>query len=84
MLHLHALRLAEGVDPAEPVLHAGEKHDLPPLFHQISTGKGQAPLLRLPDHGVHIREDAVHPVLPAKAVGLRPELRRGHAKGMNA
>ena len=80
MLHLHALLDAEGVDAAEPVLHAGVEHDIAALFHQTLPGQGDAPLVGLGDHGVHIGEDAVHPVGAAEPVGHRPELCRRHAQ----
>ena len=61
---------AEGVDPPEPILHSGKEHNAPALFHQIRPGEGHPLLLRLPDHGVHIGQDAVDPVAASKVVGL--------------
>ena len=80
MLHLDALGLSECVDAPEPVLHAGEQHNATAFFYQVLPGEGPVPLLRLPDHGVHIGQNAVNAVATAKAVGLRPELLRRHAQ----
>ena len=81
VLHLDTLAGAEVVDPPEPVLHTGEQHDAPPLLHQVRPGERTVPPRRLPQHGVHIGQDAVHPVPAAEAVGLRPELCGGHPQG---
>ena len=81
MLHLDPQALAEGVDPAEPVLDTGEEDDAPPLLHQVLPGHGETPLLRLPDHGVHVGQDPVHPVPAAEVVGDGPELRGLHPQG---
>ena len=81
MLHLDTLAGAEVVDPPEPVLHTGEQHDAPPLLHQVRPGERSVPPRRLPQHGVHIGQDTVHPVPAAEAVGLRPELCGGHPQG---
>ena len=83
MLHLNALLLTKGVNSAKPILHAGEKLNPAALFHQILPGEGQVFPLGLLDHHVHIGQHAVNSVLPAKAVGLGPKLRRGHAQAWN-
>ena len=80
MLHLHALTLAKGVDAVKPLLHTGKQHDVTTFFHQALPGQGQAMLIRLQDHGIHIGQNTVNAVGPAKAVCLCPELLRRHAK----
>ena len=74
VLHIHAQALAEGVDAAEPVLHAGEQlHTVAALHQKLSI---QPDILRLAllDHGIHIGQQAVHAVGEAEGVGLFPEL----------
>ena len=80
MLHLDSLAVAEGVDAAEPLLHAGKQHDVPAHLPQALPGEGQAPLFRLLDHGVHIGQNAVHTVGMAEAVGHGPEFPGRHAQ----
>ena len=77
MLDLHPQLLAEGVDAAEPLPHAGKEHHVPSAAHQKVPVQPPVLLPALMDHGVHIGQQAIHVVIPAKAVGLLPELGRG-------
>ncbi len=45
----------------------------------VQEGPVQLDILRggTLDHGVHIGQQAIHVVIPAKAIGLLPELGRG-------
>ena len=81
MLHLNAQTLPKGVDPGKPLPDAGEQLD--GLTAVVQKGPVQLDILRgaLLDHGVHIGQQAVHPVFPAKGVGPAPEFCRGIPKG---
>ena len=80
MLHLHPLAAAEGVDAAEPIRHPGEQLQAVAAAHQKLPVQPDVLGPALGDHGVHIRQKAVHAVLPAEIVGLFPKLRRGIAQ----
>ena len=81
VLDLHAQGRAEVVDAAEPLSHAGEQLHGLAAAHQKVTGQGDALGAALGDHGIHIGQQAVHAVLPAKGVGLVPELLGRVAQG---
>ena len=80
MLHLNAQTLPKGVDPGKPLPDAGEQLD--GLTAVVQEGPVQLDILRgaLLDHGVHIGQQAVHPVFPAKGVGPAPEFCRSIAQ----
>ena len=81
VLHLDAQEAAVAVDPLKPVGDAGEEGDVPSAAVQPLAGQGDAPLLRLPEHGVHIGQDAVHFLPASEVVGDFPEVPRGQAQG---
>ena len=77
----HALLLTEGVDPLKPLPYAGKQLHAAAARHQKVPLQVLSLGAALGDHGVHIRQQPVHPVLTAEGVGLVPELRRGVSQG---
>ena len=80
VLHLHAQTLGKGVDSPKPLPHTGEQ--LNRRSAAVEEGPVQLDALggTLLNHGVHIGQQAIHAVAPAKAVGLGPKLRWGVAQ----
>ena len=77
MLDGDALFLAEGIDAPKPLPHAGEQLHAAAALHQKIAVQPFPLSAALRDHGVHISQEAVHPVVPSEGVGLVPELGGG-------
>ena len=80
MLHLHPLAASKFVDAPEPIGHPGKQ------LHPVTAPHQEIPIQpdvlgpAFGDHGVHVRQQPVHAVLPAKVIGLSPEFCRSIAQ----
>ena len=81
-LFVKALR-AEGVDAAEPLLHARKEPDVASRLLERLAAQRQALRLGLLDHPGHVREDHIGVLLFGQRVGLGPELLVALADGRN-
>ena len=80
MLHLHAQKPSIPVHPLKPVGDALEEGHAAPAVPERIPRQRNPQLPGLADHHIHIRQNAVHMLLPAEVVGLPPEVAGGHTQ----
>ena len=83
MLDCYAVLAPEAVEAVKPFGQAVIKLYRAPAFHDAFASQGNAALLRLFYHDIHIRQYLVHMLFLGVAVCESPEIRGLHANARN-